>query len=141
MARSAAAAAAAAASEVLGLQPAPRQLPAAPASSSRSYIAALQEGSSSDPPPALHGSSGSGRGSQAWAPDSGGERPPQLRQVQLVRDFIHDSLYHPTQGYFSKHTATGAGVVGSPAHPLDFASFAGQTEYLLAVQVGGWVGL
>ena len=28
-------------------------------------------------------------------------------RVQLVRDFIHDSLYHPTEGYFSKLTALG----------------------------------
>lgn len=28
--------------------------------------------------------------------------------VQLVRDFIHNSLYHPTDGYFSKQTSTGA---------------------------------
>lgn len=28
-------------------------------------------------------------------------------RAQLVRDFIHDSLYHPTEGYFSKQTALG----------------------------------
>jgi hypothetical protein len=28
--------------------------------------------------------------------------------VQLVRDFIHNSLYHPTDGYFSKQTSNGA---------------------------------
>lgn len=27
---------------------------------------------------------------------------------QLVRDFIHDSLYHPSEGYFSRQTASGA---------------------------------
>ena len=36
-------------------------------------------------------------------------------RVQLVRDFIHDSLYHPTEGYFSKQTALGGRLgEGSP---------------------------
>lgn len=111
--------------------------------------------------------------------------------LQLVRDFIHDSLYHPTEGYFTKQTASGgcwfvgceghgdlvcgrcragaagggtlrhscilarpslavtsmpcpawramhagAAVVGALRQPLDFRSFGGQTDYLLAVQVG-----
>lgn len=117
--------------------------------------------------------------------------------LQLVRDFIHDSLYHPTEGYFTRKTASGecisallgadlwvaafltghqaplfllliwiypppkawhqpvappparlrlacrpparrvagAAVVGTLRQPLDFRSFAGQTDYLLAVQV------
>ncbi|KAL4452506.1 hypothetical protein ABPG75_008168 [Micractinium tetrahymenae] len=58
---------------------------------------------------------------------------PSMR-AQLVRDFIHDSLYHPSEGYFTKHTAFGAGVVGSLQQPLDFASMDGQVEYLQAVQ-------
>ncbi|EFN53988.1 hypothetical protein CHLNCDRAFT_25175, partial [Chlorella variabilis] len=52
----------------------------------------------------------------------------------LVREFIQDSLYHPTEGYFSKQTATGAAVVGSLAAPLDFRRLAGQMQYLQAVQ-------
>ena len=40
--------------------------------------------------------------SSAAAPNTGGGV-----RVQLVRDFIQDSLYHPTHGYFSKHTALG----------------------------------
>ena len=33
---------------------------------------------------------------------------------QLVRDFIHDSLYHPREGYFSKQTASGALLLPVP---------------------------
>ncbi|PRW05767.1 S-adenosyl-L-methionine-dependent methyltransferase [Chlorella sorokiniana] len=66
--------------------------------------------------------------------ESGSSGQPQLRNVQLVRDFIHDLLYHPSEGYFSKQTASGAAVVGTLRQPLNFSSFAGQTEYLMAVQ-------
>lgn len=73
------------------------------------HSAAAWEGGGPAPPPVPHSGSGSAgsaaSGGQAWGEHSGGARP--LRRVQLVRDFIHDSLYHTTEGYFSKQTATG----------------------------------
>uniref|UniRef100_A0A1D2AF11 Protein arginine methyltransferase NDUFAF7 n=1 Tax=Auxenochlorella protothecoides TaxID=3075 RepID=A0A1D2AF11_AUXPR len=48
---------------------------------------------------------------------------------RLVRDFIHDSLYHPTEGYFSKGPS-----VGTPPAPIDFASLGNELAYFNRVQ-------
>ena len=68
----------------------------------------------------LQGSSGSGGceySSAAWGGAAGGRHaelpgsgdpaghPPS--GAQLVRDFIHDSLYHPLEGYFTRRSASG----------------------------------
>ena len=54
-------------------------------------------------------------------PPPGALPPPHWQQVQLVRHFIHDSLYHPTLGYFSKHSSTSGecGVSGPPICPAN----------------------
>jgi hypothetical protein len=42
-----------------------------------------------------------------------------------VRDFIHDSLYHPVTGYFSRH----ASPVGRVDPPIDFGTLPGREGY------------
>lgn len=42
-----------------------------------------------------------------------------------VRDFIHDSLYHPVSGYFSRH----ASPVGRVDPPIDFRALPGREGY------------
>ncbi|GJP30605.1 hypothetical protein CLOM_g4130 [Closterium sp. NIES-68] len=43
----------------------------------------------------------------------------------LVRDFIHASLYHPTEGYF----VSNAAAVGALAKPISFRQLAGRREW------------
>jgi len=43
----------------------------------------------------------------------------------LVRDFIHDSLYHPVEGYFTSRPVS----VGETPQPLEFVSMLGQRHY------------
>jgi hypothetical protein len=42
-----------------------------------------------------------------------------------VRDFIHESLYHPVTGYFSRH----ASPVGRVDPPIDFGALPGREGY------------
>ncbi|CAI5967903.1 unnamed protein product [Closterium sp. NIES-64] len=53
--------------------------------------------------------------------------PPPLIQV---RDFIHTSLYHPTDGYFTSNAA----AVGSIPHPISFRQLAGRREWMALQQ-------
>jgi hypothetical protein len=46
----------------------------------------------------------------------------------LGRDFIHDSLYHPDYGYFSKHA-----VIFSPPQPIHFPSLQSSLEFTDAI--------
>ncbi|CAI5524007.1 unnamed protein product [Closterium sp. Naga37s-1] len=48
----------------------------------------------------------------------------------LVRDFIHTSLYHPTDGYFTSNAA----AVGSIPHPISFRQLAGRREWMALQQ-------
>ncbi|KAK9825352.1 hypothetical protein WJX81_001851 [Elliptochloris bilobata] len=50
-------------------------------------------------------------------------------QRQLLRDFLHDRLYHPTEGYFSAHQPpVGIG------RPLDLPSLSGEDAYRMEVR-------
>eukprot|EP00884_Botryococcus_braunii_P011350 jgi/Botrbrau1/20215/Bobra.31_1s0012.1 len=51
-------------------------------------------------------------------------------QPILFREYLHDSLYHPTEGYFTRQ---GAPPVGSLPQPLDFSSLKGKDGYLEAL--------
>jgi hypothetical protein len=53
-----------------------------------------------------------------------------LSEPQLLRDFIHESLYHPTHGYFSRR----APPVGALPEPIDFPSLGGHQAYLHKLQ-------
>ena len=128
------AAAAAGSSEVLGLlaagpgsaQPCNQDCRAASAPhSSRSFSSAAW-----DAPTVPR--SGSGGSDTARGDYSGGTRP--LKNLQLVRDFIHDSLYHPSEGYFSKKTASG----GVPPLPLPLPAMRRGGEQAAAWLVGSW---
>jgi hypothetical protein len=50
------------------------------------------------------------------------ERP--LKAKMLLRDFIDDSLYNPSYGYFSKQA-----VIFSPGEPFDFPSMRDELEF------------
>lgn len=54
---------------------------------------------------------------------------PNYSCLVQVRDFIHDSLYHPKEGYFS-----GGPSVGSPSKPIDFNSLGNELAYFNHVQ-------
>lgn len=56
------------------------------------------------------------------------EPTPPACLVQ-VRDYIHDSLYSPVHGYFTRQAPVGFLPEG-----IDFGGLAGQTAYLAAVQ-------
>ena len=47
-----------------------------------------------------------------------------------VRDFLHDSLYHETEGYFARQEAP----VGSLLRPLPFHHMHGQKDYNQALR-------
>eukprot|EP00270_Netrium_digitus_P022277 TRINITY_DN9923_c0_g1_i1.p1 TRINITY_DN9923_c0_g1~~TRINITY_DN9923_c0_g1_i1.p1 ORF type:complete len:146 (+),score=6.52 TRINITY_DN9923_c0_g1_i1:128-565(+) len=51
------------------------------------------------------------------------------RSLPLVREYISDVLYHPSQGYF----AASASPVGRLHSPFDFSSFSGRKDYEEAV--------
>jgi hypothetical protein len=48
-----------------------------------------------------------------------------VMSIAQVRDFIHDSLYHPVTGYFSRH----ASPVGRVDPPIDFGALPGREGY------------
>ncbi|KIZ02889.1 hypothetical protein MNEG_5074 [Monoraphidium neglectum] len=48
----------------------------------------------------------------------------------LLRDFIHESLYHPVLGYFSRARPPLARL----PEPIQFGQLVGQTEYRLKLQ-------
>ncbi|KDD76562.1 putative S-adenosyl-L-methionine-dependent methyltransferase [Helicosporidium sp. ATCC 50920] len=57
-------------------------------------------------------------------------RAPSLRIHPLqVRNFLHESLYSPSDGYFSTHP-----TIGSMPTPLEFATYRNQADYLRKVQ-------
>lgn len=49
-----------------------------------------------------------------------------------LRDYLHRSLYDPTEGYFTASTSTIP--VGSIGKPLEFNKLLGQADYLSAVK-------
>ncbi|KAK3261247.1 hypothetical protein CYMTET_29835, partial [Cymbomonas tetramitiformis] len=51
--------------------------------------------------------------------------PGPSERRQLLRDFIHDSLYHPSQGYFVARSFS----VGEMEKPLAFRAIAGRQHY------------
>ena len=46
------------------------------------------------------------------------------KSKQLVRDFIFDSLYHPSFGYFSRNVS-----ILNLAEPINFSNLSGMREY------------
>ncbi|ORX34248.1 S-adenosyl-L-methionine-dependent methyltransferase [Kockovaella imperatae] len=59
------------------------------------------------------------------AQDLRNRREPPTRVKMLVREYIHDSLYNPHYGYFSKK----ATIFRSPPGGYDFSTFRDQTEF------------
>lgn len=63
-------------------------------------------------------------------------RPQSVRM--LARDFIHDSLYNPAYGYFSRHAVLLPDGGNDPANMIsgtwDFAKFKNDREFAAAVQ-------